>query len=276
MLKQKEEKNLNTSNFLGFNIFSGSVNELAQIVEKHTENKRTNEFKYLSCLNPHSIVISGSDAKFSKALVDSNWLIPDGIGLVFGLRALGFKCDQRIAGYDIFYELSVRMNCSGGKKVFFLGSTQETLNKIVQKYNLNFPKIEVVGTLSPPFKNCFEDEDKKAILQAVNSSGADVLWVGLSSPKQDIWMHENSKLLSAKLALGIGAVFDFYVGNIRRGPSFVRKLGLEWLYRLFQEPRRLWRRTVISVPLYVNLVIIEYISLRYAKLRDRIMKKGKY
>ena len=254
--------NLNIAQFLDFKMFCGSVEKLASNILASLEQSTNSNLLYLSCLNPHSVVVSRSRSEFRDALLKANWLIPDGIGVVLGLRVLGVSVEQRITGFDIFHELSRQMNVIGGRRVFFLGSTDATLKKIIQNYKRDFPNIEIVGAFSPPFQSQFNHSITKDICNRVNASDADLVWVGLSSPKQDLWMKDNIDMINAKVALGIGAVFDFYAGNISRGPNLAQKLGLEWLFRLFQEPRRLWRRTLVSAPLYLVIIIKEYLMKR--------------
>jgi N-acetylglucosaminyldiphosphoundecaprenol N-acetyl-beta-D-mannosaminyltransferase len=140
------------------------------------------------------------------------------------------------------------MNGAGGGSCFFLGSTTETLEAIRARMASDFPSIRVVGVYSPPFRPEFTAEDNDRMIEAVNASGADVLWVGLTAPKQEKWIHRHRGRLAVNFAGPIGAAFDFYVGNIKRAGPFWQDLGLEWLPRLLQEPRRLWRRSLVSAP----------------------------
>lgn len=254
---------MKVSNFYKFKLFCGTKNQLIAELETALEDQFSKQCKFVSCLNPHSLAVSKSRIDFRLALQNARWLIPDGIGVVLGARMLGLFCAERIPGFDVFKDFSERLDSKSSCKVFFLGSTVATLKKLVELYSSDFKNIEVVGYYSPPFKENFVNEDKEIILQKINNSGADIVWVGLSSPKQDIWMFENVKQLDAKLAFGIGAVFDFYIGNVKRSPVVIQKLGLEWLHRLLQEPRRLWRRTIISGPIFVLAILLEY-------LRDKI------
>lgn len=250
---------LSNAQFLDFKMFCGSVEKLASNILASLEQSTNSNLAYLSCLNPHSVVVSRNRSEFHDALIKANWLIPDGVGVVLGLRVLGVSVEQRITGFDIFHEVSQQMNVTGGRRVFFLGSTDATLKKILLNYKRDFPNIEIVGAFSPPFKSQFDHSTTIDICNRINASDADLVWVGLSSPKQDLWMKDNIDTINAKVALGIGAVFDFYAGNISRGPTIAHKLGLEWLFRLFQEPRRLWRRNLVSAPLYLVIIIKEYL-----------------
>ena len=144
-----------------------------------------------------------------------------------------------------------RLNRLGGVRVFFLGGTHEALVRIRRRMERESPRIQVVGTCSPPFKRRYSAEDNVQMTDAVNASRADVLWVGLSAPKQEKWIQENRNRLNVRFIGAVGAAFDFYAGTVKPSPSFFRDHGLDWLPRLLQEPRRLWRRMFISAPIFV-------------------------
>ena len=200
--------------------------------------------KYFVCANPYSVESAKKDPSFDKAMKESDLIVPDGIGIVWVSKSI----KKRITGYDIFYGLSCMLNKERPKsKYFFLGSTDETLKKIEKKMQFDFPNIDVVGLYSPPFKKTFSEEDNELMIREINKVKPDVLWVGMTAPKQEKWICENRDKLDVKFIGAIGAVFDFYIGKIKRSPLFFQKCGLEWLPRLIQEPKRLWRRNVISL-----------------------------
>jgi N-acetylglucosaminyldiphosphoundecaprenol N-acetyl-beta-D-mannosaminyltransferase len=215
---------------------------------------------FLSCGNPHSLVEASKDKYFSKALSKSEFLIPDGIGIVLASKYLGGSITSRLTGFDIFSGLSSELNKARKSKYFFLGSTDETLQKIKHRLQKDYEGIELVGTYSPPYKLEFSEEDNNAMIEQVNESGADVLWVGMTAPKQEKWILKNLDRLDVKFVGAIGAVFDFYAGNINRSPPIFQQLGLEWLPRLLQEPRRLWRRNFISTPVFIYRVFLSRFS----------------
>lgn len=253
---------MNFIKFFNFSLFSGSSEELTADLQQHISRGDNAVCEYVSCLNPHSFSVSRTNAAFSLALSKARWLIPDGIGCIVGARILGKQCAERIAGFDVFKQLSEVLNVEKDKSVFFLGSTEETLQILSKKYSLDFKNITIAGVYSPPFLEKFDGAEKEKIISIINSSGADVIWVGLSSPKQDIWMSENVEFLNSSLALGIGAVFDFYVGNVKRSPKWIQLLGFEWLHRLVQEPKRLWRRTFVSGPIFAVLLLKEFWNVK--------------
>lgn len=202
----------------------------------------------INTINPHSYVTAKTDHDFRLALLNSDFLFPDGVGIVMALYLNGFKV-KKIAGYDIFIHYMNVLN-NNKKTCFFLGSSNETLNKIRVKISKDFPNIKF-KSYSPPFKKVFSKVDKDIMIKKINKSEADALFVGMTAPKQEKWVHENRKLLKVNLICSIGAVFDFYAENVIRPSRFWILLGLEWFVRLIGEPRRLYKRTLFSSPQFL-------------------------
>ncbi len=241
---------LETEDVVGYPVYCGAmpgiVNCVTELVLTDSKNCR-----YFACLNPHSAEIAAGDEFFHNALVCADFLTADGIGVVYASRLLGGRIRDRITGMDVFLAVNEALDRQGGASVFFLGSTEETLAKIRRKMAEDYPNLTVAGTYSPPFKDEFSEADNEAMLAAVRACAPDVLWVGMTAPKQEKWLHANQEQLATNFAGPIGAVFDFYVGNIERAGPGWQKVGLEWLPRLVQEPRRLWRRALVSGPRYL-------------------------
>jgi len=206
---------------------------------------------YVACINPHSVVVAGTDAQFKDALVNADLLIPDGAGILLAAKALNCDIRERVAGYEFFEALSAYLSSHGGARYFFLGSSEEVLGLITGRLHREFPGITVCGTCSPPFKESFSAADNAAIIDAVNAAAPDVLWVGMTAPKQEKWIYQNRDSLDVPFIGAIGAVFDFYAGTKSRSSRFWRDLGLEWLPRFLKEPRRLWERNLKSTPLFL-------------------------
>ncbi len=207
--------------------------------------------RWLACLNPHSYAVALRTPAFAAALRDADWLIPDGVGIVLASRILGGAIGGRVTGADVFHGLSRLLDEQGGARVFFLGSTEETLREIRERMRADYPRLEVAGTYSPSFQPEYSDAELDRMVAAINAARPDVLWVGMTAPKQELWIHRLRGRLDVGFAAAIGAVFDFYVGRIQRSPELFQRLGLEWLPRLVQEPRRLWRRTFVSAPIFL-------------------------
>lgn len=242
-----------TINIQDYAIYSGSLNEAADAIAQASAGRRK-RCRIIACLNPHSYVIARSNRQFRQALTSADWLLPDGSGVVFAARWLGLSLKQRVTGPDIFAAVMHRLNASGGS-VFFLGSTNDVLSKIVDRLANEFPNVVVAGTLSPPYKEKFSESENKAMLSAINSVRPDVLWVGMTAPKQEVWLSEHHSALDVGVAGAIGAAFDFFAGTVKRSPIVFRNAGLEWLPRLVQEPRRLWRRMFVSAPIFIYDII---------------------
>jgi N-acetylglucosaminyldiphosphoundecaprenol N-acetyl-beta-D-mannosaminyltransferase len=221
---------------------------------------------WLACINPHSYIVAKHDIDFERALRSADWLIPDGVGVVIAGHMLKRPFQQRITGSDIFTGVMAHLNEKAGS-VFFLGSTEITLSRICAKVRSQYPRVLVSGTYSPPFASQYTPSELKDMIDAVNRVKPDVLWVGMTAPKQEKWLCDNASKLDAKFAGAIGAVFDFYTDTIRRPSWIYQRLGLEWLPRLLQEPRRLWRRSFISAPQFFLDVVQE--SFRKSTANNR-------
>jgi N-acetylglucosaminyldiphosphoundecaprenol N-acetyl-beta-D-mannosaminyltransferase len=239
--------NVATEDIVGYSVCTDPVQKIIPQITDRIRN-RTRPCCYFTCLNPHSAEMAARDAEFEAALKGSDFVVADGIGIVYVSRLTGGAIRERITGMDIFSSLSQAMSETGGMSCYFLGSTDDTLAKIRLRMAKEFPNVRIAGSFSPPFKPQFDSRDNSEMIQRINDSGADILWVGLTAPKQEMWIHNNLSELDVAFAGPIGAVFDFYAGNIKRAGPVVQKLGLEWLPRLFQEPRRLWRRSLVSAP----------------------------
>lgn len=211
--------------------------------------------RWLACMNPHSYAVALRDAPFSRALHAADWLIPDGSGIVIASHVLGGNIRQRITGSDIFYTLNSKANELGGLSVFFLGSIPDCLEEIRVRMERDYPKIRFAGSYSPPFKQEYAEDELDAMIAAINQASPDILWVGMTAPKQEKWIHQNLHRLDVRFAAAIGAVFDFYTGRVIRSHPIFQRLGLEWLPRLVQEPRRLWKRMFISAPIFMWHVV---------------------
>ena len=211
--------------------------------------------KCLFCANPHSLEVARTHPGFASALRNAHWLVPDGAGIVLASRLLGGTIQQRVTGSDIFLSVNRALDRLGGRGVFFLGSTPGNLEKIRHRFEQDFPQVRWAGSYAPPFVDQLDESENQRIHQLVNSSAADVLWVGMTAPKQELWIAQNLPLLRVRFAGAIGAVFDFYTGSVKRSSALWQRLGMEWFPRLLREPRRLWRRNLVSSPCFMMRVI---------------------
>lgn len=214
----------------------------------------------INTINAFSYDNARKDVLFSEALQKGDVLIPDGISIVKACRFLNAKSQpkERIAGWDLFVYEMEKLNRVGGK-VMFLGSSDAVLNLIRQRVAEKYPKIEV-DTYSPPYKPVFSDEDNEAMISAINHSNPDLLWIGMTAPKQEKWAYTHLDRLDVHCHIGtIGAVFDFFAGTVKRAPERWQRAGMEWLYRLLSEPRRMWRRYFIGNAKFIYYIMLEKI-----------------
>jgi N-acetylglucosaminyldiphosphoundecaprenol N-acetyl-beta-D-mannosaminyltransferase len=226
-------------------IFKKSTSICGNEIIKHIYNKNK-KTKFISTVNTNSLLLLNKDKIFKKALISSNWIIPDGYGAVFACKLLGLNIKERITGSDIFNDLNYKLNKQKKCKYFFLGSTTKTLKLISKKMKLDYPNIKITGYLSPPFKTAFSKTENNKMIKYINRKKTEVLWIGLTQPKQEKWVYENYSKLNVKFIGSIGAVFDFYAGQVKRAPRFLQILGFEWFYRVLQDPKRLWKRYFYS------------------------------
>ena len=208
----------------------------------------------INTINAHSYNTALKDPAFAEALLRGDALIPDGASIVLAFKLLRHEKIERTAGWDLFlYEMD-KLNRKGGT-CFFLGSSEDTLRKIKVKAVRLYPNIRV-ETYSPPYKPEFSDEENRQIIEAINKANPDLLWIGMTAPKQEKWVYTHWKELDIHCHCGaIGAVFDFFAGTVERAPKWWQEHSLEWLYRLIKEPRRMWKRYIIGNMLFlINIV----------------------
>ena len=212
----------------------------------------------INTINAHSYNTALKDALFAEALQNGGALIPDGASIVMACKWLKAKSQptERIAGWDLFCFEMERLNQKGGK-CFFMGSSPKVLGLIKEKAKTIYPNI-IVESYSPPFKPEFSKEENKAIIDAINQAKPDLLWIGMTAPKQEKWVYSHWDELNINCHVGtIGAVFDFFAGTIQRAPVWWQEHSLEWLYRLIKEPKRMWRRYIIGNTLFIYNIMKE-------------------
>ena len=206
----------------------------------------------INTINAHSYNTALKDSLFAEALTKGDVLIPDGASVVMACRWLKAKSQptERIAGWDLFVHEMDRLNRKGGT-CFFMGSSEKVLELIRKRAAVDYPNIKV-ETYSPPYKPEFSDEENRQIIEAINKANPDLLWIGMTAPKQEKWTYQHWKDLKVNCHVGnIGAVFDFFAGTVERAPLWWQEHSLEWLYRLIKEPKRMWRRYIIGNALFL-------------------------
>lgn len=244
---------------LGIRIGRRPLSEL--VVEALTSVARRTDSFIFACANPNTLVVAQSDREFHSALNAASAVVADGVGCQWAARLAGVRVGPRITGMDFFLAMMASLNQTGGR-AFFFGSRPEVLAKLSERAAREYPRVEV-QVLSPPFGN-WPDECNREMIERIREFDPDVLWVGMTAPKQEKWVAANLHSLRVPVIGSIGAAFDYYAGFVKRAPPWICKLGLEWLYRLPQEPRRLWRRTFVAAPIFVWSVVRE----RFARQHD--------
>jgi len=211
-----------------------------------------------ACANPHSLVTAQEDIMFRAALNNASLVVADGVGVTLMAKIAGVSVGPRITGTEYFLSLMHALERRGAAKVFFFGSSPQVLARISERMRREFPNVKLCGILSPPFDRWSADANSR-MLETIKTAEPDILWVGMTAPKQERWVEENRYQLRAAVIASVGAVFDFFAETNPRAPEWMCKLGIEWLYRLAREPRRMWRRTLISAPKFVALVVWRHV-----------------
>lgn len=209
----------------------------AEAVEELTRRAGAGEGGYACFVNAHVSVMTRQRVDIRSAILDATFAFPDGMPVYLTGKYLYGMQNEKISGPDFLERV---FSCDKGRRLrhYFYGSTPEVLDKLVTSLQEKYSGCNIVGAFSPPFK-ALSDEEKQSHINAILDSGAQMVWVGLGAPKQELWMQENAPALPRSILLGVGAAFDFHAGLLDRAPSWAQRWGLEWLHRLIQEPRRL-------------------------------------
>jgi N-acetylglucosaminyldiphosphoundecaprenol N-acetyl-beta-D-mannosaminyltransferase len=208
----------------------------------------------VACANLHSLATASRDPAFFAALQAASHVTADGAPVRAAGRLLREPAGPRVTGYDVFQHVMASLESRGGRALF-VGSRPPVLERIRANAARDYPRVHV-DVLSPPFGD-LAGEPTKLITARVDEFRPDVVFVGMSAPKQEIWAASNAHMVNAMSIVCIGAVFDYYAGTLRRAPAWARRIGCEWCFRLAQEPRRVWRKYLISGPLFARLVWAE-------------------
>lgn len=214
--------------------------------------------RYIAVTNVHVVVEAHHDESFRQTIESADMVVPDGMPLIWLGRRRGFQLSKRVCGADLF-EQFCRSTRGKGYRHFLYGGAPGVPELLGEILTRRFPGVCIAGTYSPPFRPMTHEEDQQAT-EMINRSAADVLWVGLGCPKQERWMYAHRGQLSVPVMVGVGAAFDFISGRVPRAPRVIGDLGFEWLYRLSKEPRRLWRRNVVSSSAFVYYCLREMLT----------------
>ncbi len=227
---------ISTCNILGVNIAAINIDRLLDYTIKNISELSG---EYMCVSNVHTTIMAYEDENYRNIQNRAIMAIPDGGPLSSVGKKSGYKEMTRITGAD-YMEAILQISVQKGYRHYFYGSTEETLEKMYHNLKKKYPDVKIVGMYSPPFRALTKDEEKD-VLKKINMTKADFVWVGLGAPKQECWMAEHYKKVTGFM-IGVGAVFDYIAENIKRSPQWMRQCNLEWLYRLLQEPKRLFKR----------------------------------
>jgi N-acetylglucosaminyldiphosphoundecaprenol N-acetyl-beta-D-mannosaminyltransferase len=216
--------------------------------------------RYLCFLSVHGIISARDDGRIKTMMNSADIVAPDGMPVVWALRSFGFPRQQRVYGPTAMLRLCADAALRG-HRIFLYGGTEESLQRLTARLQSKFPALQIAGAWSPPFRPLTAEEDE-FITRRILQSGADLVFVGISTPKQEDWMYRHRDRLPGVVLAGVGAAFDFHAGKVRQAPPWMQKRGLEWLYRLTAEPRRLWRRYLLVTPRFLPLWAFQWLGSR--------------
>lgn len=237
---------------LGVNVAAVRISDVIRQMDEWIEEKSFGH--YIAVTNTHVVTESWLNPEYRKVLNTADFVVPDGMPLVWLARLGGHPLKRRVYGPELmetfFKEMGQR------HRHFIYGGKPGIPERLMDNLSESYPGIQFAGSYSPPFRQLTDDEDRE-IVDMINDLEPDVVWVGLGAPKQEKWMYDHRNELRVPLMVGVGAAFDFLAGVKSQAPSLFRENGFEWLWRLMSEPRRLWRRYLLYGPLFIGLVTLE-------------------
>lgn len=250
----KDENVINMDNELQYcEILKTRINvtdmsKTLEYIDEHLEEMKGN---YICVSNVHTTVMSYEDENYRKIQNEAAMALPDGAPLSMYSRSVGFADAKRVTGPDLMKEMFA-ISAEKGYRHFFYGATQNTIYDMRRAIERDYPGMIIAGMYAPPFRPLTEEEDKK-VIEMLNNANADFVWVGLGAPKQELWMYEHRDKVNSVM-IGVGAGFSYIAGYIKRAPKWMQALALEWLYRLLQDPMRLWQRYITTNMKFLKLI----------------------
>lgn len=243
---------------LGVRVHAVQIPDVVSLIERWIADRgRT---RYIAVTGMHGVTEAKNNAGFRRILNEADLVVPDGMPLVWLARWQGYQLKRRVYGPELMATFC-EQTCRKGYRHFLYGGAPGVAEDLAQRLAQHFPGLEVAGYYSPPFRPLSELEQAE-VASLINQVSPDVVWIGLSTPKQERWMAEFQKKLRVPVLIGVGAAFDFHAGRTRQAPEWMRENGFEWLYRLLSEPRRLWRRYLIYGSQFVWNVLLELVGVR--------------
>ena len=242
---------------LGVGVSAINMGDAIAVIERWIEQRTPH---YVCIRDVHGVVASRRDPRLRDIHDQAGLVTPDGMPLVWLSHWLGVKRVERVYGPDLMQAISAR-SPRRGYRHFYFGGAPGVADRLATTLVAANPGLNVVGTLSPPFRPLTPEEDAHVVAQ-INAASPDIVWVGLGSPKQEYWMASHVGLINASVLIGVGAAFDFLAGTKRQAPIWMQRNGLEWVFRLLSEPRRLWHRYAVVVPIFICLALRQILVAR--------------
>ena len=249
------------ANVLGIGVdpvdMPAAVHRIASAIHSRTK-------AYVCATGVHGVMEARHNDDVRRALANAMLVVPDGMPTVWMGRLQGLRQMRRVFGPDLMLEV-FRANSLADCTHFLYGGADGVANQLRTALRRRFPKCHVVGTYTPPFRPLNEDE-KQEFLTSVSRLQPDIIWIGLSTPKQELFMAEYLPYLDTKVMIGVGAAFDYHTGRLKDSPPWIKQMGLQWLHRLAQEPRRLWKRYLVNNPAFVTQAVLQLTGIRHFDL----------
>lgn len=247
-------------NILGVNVSAVDLDDVVGIITDWICKKERN---YVCVTGVHGVMESQYDKNIKLIHNSAGLVTPDGMPLVWLSRLRGLRNVRRVYGPDLMLAVC-KSSLDKGFRHFFYGATDNALKMLVSNLEREFPGISIAGSYAPPFRPLTEKEDQE-VISVINKARPDIVWIGLSTPKQERWMARHLSSLDASVLIGAGAAFDFHTGLKKQAPCWMQKIGLEWFFRLLSEPKRLWRRYLVNNTLFILLIFAETAATLFKK-----------
>jgi N-acetylglucosaminyldiphosphoundecaprenol N-acetyl-beta-D-mannosaminyltransferase len=244
-------------NILGVQISAVAMQPTLEWISRQIESRIPH---YICCAPAHAIMNCVDDPSLREIYNHSGLTTPDGMPIAWLLRWYGYREVERVYGPDLLLA-ACGFGLERGWRHFFYGGTPEITNLLLQRLSVRFPGLQVAGVINPPFRSLSLEEERDMRV-VISEARPDILWVGIGSPRQERWMAQHVNNLSVPVMVGVGAAFDFLSGVKPQAPRWVQRSGLEWLFRLASEPKRLWRRYLLNYPRFVALILLQLLNLR--------------
>lgn len=255
---------------LGLKFHTCTKQQAVDVLERFVAEKTP---RHIVLANAYTLASCKNDPVLTDMMNRADLILPDGMSIVWGARWLGITITERVAGPDLMELLCSRAQ-EKDQRIFLMGSSSENLQNLSSELQRRWPTLKIAGTYSPSVCERFDEPETQLILDRIHGAKPDILFVGLSAPKQEKWISENLRRLNVPVAIGVGAAFDFLSGRIPRAPIWMQRLGLEWLYRLYREPQRLWRRYLLGNAVFLSLLAKERLRYQWRKLTGSSRPSG--